>query len=428
MSQPTWIHGFDTDSTRFIRFALAGATGFAVQIALIGLLFNLLGVNYLLATAIAVEVAIIVNYLWHERYTWADRVAGQAGMAGQAGEAGRVGRFIRFNLLTAATSIVGSVLITAVLVESFTLSPMLANVISVIVLSVINFIGADTLVFRSGAAAALILFAAQTSPVRAEAASAEPVGYEATLQAKTIRDFAKYVTSVETRRTREIEKREPFLDVERLSPDQRARAFAALKRGEVIVTRGAAYDSGTNEIEIDGGLVNHWRGTVFVPKVTLDNMLKVLQEPQSDKHKQEDVLSSRVVSRDGDSQKVYLRLRRTKFVTVVYDTEYDVDYKRIAPDRALSNSISTKVVEIENAGTPKERALPEGNDHGYMWRLNSYWRYKQHEDGVLVEIESLTLSRELPAIIGHLIRPIVNSTARESMTRTLASVRARFMS
>ena len=155
-------------------------------------------------------------------------------------------------------------------------------------------------------------------------------------------------------------------------------------------------------------------------------LLKVLQEPQTDKHKQEDVLSSRVVSRDGDSQKVFLRLRRTKFVTVVYDTEYDVDYRRLAPDRALSNSISTKVVEIENAGTPRERALPEGNDHGYMWRLNSYWRYKQIDDGVLVEIESLTLSRNLPAIIGPLIRPIVTSTARESMTRTLASVRARF--
>ena len=165
---------------------------------------------------------------------------------------------------------------------------------------------------------------------------------------------------------------------------------------------------------------------MFVPNVKLDDLLKVLQEPQTDKHKQEDVITSRVVNRDGDSQKVYLRLRRTKFVTVVYDTEYDVDYKRLSPKLALSNSISTKIVEIENAGTPRERALPEGNDHGYMWRLNSYWRYKQVDGGVLVEIESLTLSRDLPAIIGSLIRPIVNSTARESMTRTLASVRARF--
>jgi len=163
-----------------------------------------------------------------------------------------------------------------------------------------------------------------------------------------------------------------------------------------------------------------------VPDVTLDELLKVLQEPQTDKHKQEEVLSSRVVSRDGDKQQVFLRVRRTKWITAVFDTDYDVEYRRLSADRALSNSISTRIVEIENAGTPRERALPEGNDRGLLWRLNTYWRYKQHDGGVLVEIESVTLSRSLPPIIGSLIRPIVNNTARESMTRTLAGIRARF--
>ena len=404
--------------TRFFRFSMAGAAGFAVQMAVVWLLANWADLNYLASTAIAVEAAIVINYFWHEAYTWRDRVPGcrGAGVQGCEGAAVRFVRFGRFNALTALTSIVGSLVITGVLVESFSLSPIFANVISVIVLSVINFIGADTLVFRTTAAMAVVLVASQAH-----------ASEEAILRAKTAQDFAKYVAVVEARRAREIADHGPFLDIERQPAAQLAQTMAALKRGEVIVTRGAATDGSSNEIPIDGGLVNHWRGTVFVPNVKLDALLKVLQEPQTDKHKQEDVLSSRVVSRDGDSQKVYLRLRRTKFVTVVYDTEYDVDYKRLTPDRALSNSISTKVVEIENAGTPRERALPEGNDHGYMWKLNSYWRYKQVDDGVLVEIESLTLSRNLPAIIGPLIRPIVTSTARESMTRTLASVRARFM-
>ncbi|HTH26396.1 MAG TPA: GtrA family protein [Vicinamibacterales bacterium] len=405
------IHRLLADrSVRFVRFSIAGATGFAAQIAIVGVLANLLGIYYLAATAIAVEAAIVINFLWHERWTWRDRT----------GSSGAFPRFLKFNALTAATSIIGSVVITGILVEYFTFSPMLANVISVIVLSVINFVGADSLVFRATATLALVMLVVSAS-------SAQAATEEATLQAKTKADFAKYVAAVEARRTRDITNHEPFLDIERLPAAQLATTLASLKRGEVIVTRGGERDGSGNELSIDGGQVNHWRGTVFVPKVKLDALLKVLQEPQSDKHKQEDVLSSRVVSRDGDSQKVYLRLRRTKFVTVVYDTEYDVDYKRLSPDRALSNSISTKVVEVENAGTPTERALPEGNDSGYMWRLNSYWRYKQFEDGVLVEIESLTLSRNLPAIIGPLIRPIVNSTARESMTRTLASVRARFM-
>ncbi len=275
---------------------------------------------------------------------------------------------------------------------------------------------ASTWIFR----AALVVALASV------ATSAAADTMEALLQARTAKDFARYVAAVEARSAREIDADQAFLDIERQAPAQLARTLAALRKGEIIVARGVARDDASSEIQIDGGLINHWRGTVFVPHVKLDAMLKVLQEPQSDKHKQEEVLSSRVVSRDGDRQKVFLRVRRTKFVTAVYDTDYDVEYRRLDGDRALSNSISTRIVEIEHAGTPRERALPEGNDRGFLWRLNTYWRYKQLDGGVLVEIESLTLSRSLPPFIGGLIRPIVNNTARESMTRTLASVRARF--
>ncbi|MEO7156371.1 MAG: GtrA family protein [Vicinamibacterales bacterium] len=394
---------------RLLRFALGGCGGFVVQVAMPAVLTQWLGVHYLVATMVSVEAAILLNFMWHESWTWRERVVSSSSDRWQ--------RLARYNALTAVTSIAGTAFIVFILVEGFSLPPVIANLISIAALSAVNFVGANALVFRSLAAVAMLTLAL---PAHASG--------EALLQAKTARDFAKYVAAVEARRAQDIANHEPFLDVERQPPSQLARTMAALKRGEVIVSRGAARDASSNEIVIDGGLINHWRGTVFVPNVSVDQLLKVLQEPQSDKHKQEDVLSSRVISRDEHTQKVFLRLRRTKFVTVVYDTEYDVEYRRLPPDRAFSNSISTKVVEIENAGTPNERALPEGDDHGYMWRLNSYWRYKQVDGGVLVEIESLTLSRSLPAIIGPLIRPIVNSTARESMSRTLASVRARFAS
>ena len=396
---------------RSLRFVATGLVGFVAQIAGLAVLTRI-GVHYLVATAIAVEIAILCNFVIHERWTWRDRPAATTG--------DRWARLLRFNWLTAATSIAGSVVLTAVFVEAAGLSPVVANIASVIALGLVNLAAADTLVFR---AAAVVALASVAAPAGADS-------MEAVLQPKTAKDFARYAAAVEARFARDLQKNAPFLDIERQPPPQFARTLAALRRGEVIVTRGVVRDDSSNEIEIDGGMINHWRGTVFVPRVKLDELLKVLQEPQSDKHKQEDVLSSRVVSRspDGDSQKVFLRLRRTKFVTAVYDSEYDVEYRRLAPDRALSNSISTRIVEIENAGTPRERALPEGKDRGYMWRLNSYWRYKQVDGGVLVEIESLTLSRSLPPIIGGLIRPIVNSTARESMTRTLASVRARFIS
>ena len=251
---------------------------------------------------------------------------------------------------------------------------------------------------------------------------------EAILQKKTIEGFNRYAAAVESRIERELRDDSPFLDIERQPAAQLAKSMAALRRGEVIVTRAVARDGASSEIEVEGGMINHWRGTGYVPNVTLDLLLKTLQEPQSDKHKQEDVISSRVVQTGENSQKLYLRLRRTKLITVVYDTEYDTTYRRVAADRAVSSSISTKIVEIENAGTPQERALPEGNDHGFMWRLYSYWRYKQVGDGVVVEVESLTLSRNLPFLFTPFLRPVVNSTARDSITRTLTSMRVRFAS
>ena len=251
---------------------------------------------------------------------------------------------------------------------------------------------------------------------------------EAILQPKTIEGFTRYAAAVESRIDRELRENAPFLDIERQPPAQLQKTMAALRRGEVVVSRAVARDGSASEIEVDGGMINHWRGTAYIPKVKLEVLLKTLQEPQSDKHKQEDVISSRVVATGEHSQKLYLRLRRTKLITVVYDTEYDTTYRRVAADRGLSNSISTKIVEIENAGTPQERALPEGNDHGFMWRLYSYWRYQQVSDGVVVEVESLTLSRNLPFLFTPFLRPVVNSTARDSITRTLTSMRVRFAS
>ena len=395
---------------RFVRFTVAGSAGFVIQLAVVAALTGLTTIHYLAATAIAVEAAILTNYWWHERWTWRDRPAGHAGE--------RWLRLARFNALTAVTSIAGSVIVTAMLVEAAGRSPILANVASVFVLSLVNFIAADRLVFRATAMTMAL--------VMATSASAEPI--EAILQAKTAQDFTRYAAAVESRIDRELRQNEPFLDIERQPAVQLAKTMAALRRGEVVVTRAVARDGAASEIEVDGGMINHWRGTVYVPKVKLDVLLKTLQEPQSDKHKQEDVLSSRVVQTGDNSQKLFLRLRRTKLITVVYDTEYDTTYHRVASDRALSKSISTKIVEVENAGTPQERTLPEGNDHGFMWRLYSYWRYKQVGDGVMVEVESLTLSRNLPFLISPFLRPVVNSTARDSITRTLVSMRVRFAS
>ena len=113
-------------------------------------------------------------------------------------------------------------------------------------------------------------------------------------------------------------------------------------------------------------------------------------------------------------------------MTVAYNTEHTVSFERFGADRAASRSVSTRIAELRDAGTAAEAEKPVGQDRGFLWRLHSYWRYESAPGGVIVELESLTLSRDIPWAIRVMAGPIIDRIARESMTRTLASLRGRF--
>lgn len=388
---------------RWARFTTAGFGGLVVQLGMMAALTEWVHLHYLAATLIAVELAILVNFAWHETWTWRDRPSGSWRE--------RWLRLSRFHVLTGVTSVVGTTVLTALLVETLGLPPLTANIVAVAALGLVNFAGSEALVFRTAAVAALLA-----------AGSADA----ATLQAKTVKDFSRYAAAVEARTSRELTVDGPFLSIDRQPAPKIDAAKGELRRGGVLVTKGSAQDEASHEIEVDGGSIHHWRGVILIPNVKLDHLLRTLKEPAHDKHKQEDVLSSLVLSRNGDALKLFLRLKRTKIVTVVYDSEHDVKYWMVAPERAASSSVSTRIVEVEDAGTPSEHTLPEGNDHGYLWRLNSYWRYQQVDGGVLVELESLSLSRDIPFVFKPFVRPLVDRVARESIRRTLESLRARF--
>src|SRR5258707_816067 len=94
--------------------------------------------------------------------------------------------------------------------------------------------------------------------------------------------------------------------------------------------------------------------------------------------------------------------------------------------RAASTSVATRIAELADADTPEERELPAADDRGFLWRLNAYWRYEEVPGGVIAECESISLSRDVPAFLRYLVNPLIESTARESMTRTLTALRSQF--
>ena len=127
---------------RWIAFGSVGALGFGVQFATLVLLTGWMEANYLLATAIAVELAILNNFFWHQRWTWSDRGGGGAGRV--------VARLLRYNAGTALTSIGGNLALMWVFVSWFEIHYAIANVLSVLALSIANFLYCDRLVFSRG--------------------------------------------------------------------------------------------------------------------------------------------------------------------------------------------------------------------------------------------------------------------------------------
>jgi putative flippase GtrA len=126
-----------TTGMRWLKFNAVGGIGIAVQLLVLTALKTGLHLNYLLATALAVEVAVVHNFLWHERFTWADR----------ARDSGFV-RFLKFNLTTGLCSIAGNVLLMQLLVGGMAVPLLVANGIAIVVCSLFNFAMSERFVFR----------------------------------------------------------------------------------------------------------------------------------------------------------------------------------------------------------------------------------------------------------------------------------------
>ena len=236
---------------------------------------------------------------------------------------------------------------------------------------------------------------------------------------KTVDAFDHYIAAAERRVTEARGKSQTFLQSDTLSAGQRDDMMARLRQGEVVIEK-----QGETPSEIPGGLIHDWVGTVLLPKVTVARVLALVQDyDHLTRYYSPDVMRSRLISRKGDDFQVFMRLRKHKVITVVLDTEYAVHYGRLDATHQYSFSRSTRVSETEDPGTLNEKAVPAGKDHGFMWRLNSYWAFEQVDDGVLVECEAVSLTRDIPTGVAWMIGPFVNTIPRESLQFTLEAMR-----
>jgi hypothetical protein len=229
------------------------------------------------------------------------------------------------------------------------------------------------------------------------------------LKKETADAFDSYIRAFESRLQSQIQQGR-FLWV-----DQATDRSERVHQGQVISEPAI----GRGDTEVPDGLIHDWIGAVFIPGTTLANTLRFVED--YDAHKRfygPEVVDSKLLSRDGNDYKILMRLLKKKILTVVLNTYHDVHYTELDERRWYSRSSSTRITELDG-----ERELPPGQDHGFLWRLNSYWRFEERDGGVYVECEAISLSRGVPLGLGWLVNPIIRSLPQESLANTLRATR-----
>ncbi len=243
------------------------------------------------------------------------------------------------------------------------------------------------------------------------------------LGADTAGAFERYVQLTDARNDLELRRGTGLLWIDSLPDGERAAAYERLRRGDVEVQKLETLDGG-EAIQCPDGLIHHWVGVVFIPGATVDDVLAVLEDyDRQAVYYAPDVEQSKVLSRDGEHFRVFLRFRRHKVITVVLDTEHDVHYFRDAAGLAHSRSSAVRIAEVENPGTATEREKQPGDDDGFLWKMETWWRVEQTDGGVYVQSEVASLTRGIPAGLGWLVGPFVTSIPKETLAFTLEATR-----
>jgi hypothetical protein len=227
------------------------------------------------------------------------------------------------------------------------------------------------------------------------------------------RAFDRYVELTEQRLQRGLNA-EHFLWLDSRAPER-----ARVRNGEMIVLARKASDQG-KDIRIPSGLVQDWYGAIFIPGATVAQVRAVMQDyPNYQNVYRPEVTESRLLSHSGSDYDVFLRLFKKHILTVVLNTTYHVHYGELDARRMYIVSKSTRIAEVKDPKKSNTEEEPVGNDGGYLWRLNSYWRFEEADGGVYAECEAVSLSRDIPFGLGWMIKTFVERFPKESMVNTL---------
>lgn len=234
------------------------------------------------------------------------------------------------------------------------------------------------------------------------------------LSPQTLEAFQRYIVEAEAGMEQTLANG-PFL-----WSSMDSKISARVGQGQIV----AQYWSGDAPVKVADGLIHDWIGVALIPGATVAETLAFIQD--YDNHKniyKPEVIDSRLLARDGNHFQIYLRLLKKKVITVVLDTEHDVQYSSLDPARWLCRSRSTRISEVDDPGTGHEKVLPPDTGYGFLWRMYSDWRFQEQDRGVCVECRVISLTRDIPFALKLVVQPMVKKLPRESLINTLMATR-----
>ncbi len=225
--------------------------------------------------------------------------------------------------------------------------------------------------------------------------------------------FNSYTKTVESRLAQQHQSQNTFLAP--AASDLKS-AETRLRHGELIIEQLTP----SVGADFSGALLHHWRGTAFVPGAKAADFERLIRDfnryPQ---YFSPQVLQAKVLTTSGDRMQASMRVRQQHVITVVMDTTYDITFGQLDVQHGYSISQSTRIDEIGSPGTSTEHALNANEEHGFLWRLNTYWSYEERDGGLYLQIEAVSLTRSIPRGLGWVLQPYIQSIPRESMEFTL---------
>ena len=240
--------------------------------------------------------------------------------------------------------------------------------------------------------------------------------HAARLEPTTSKAWAEYVEAANMRMEQRLNPGNSFLWV-----DEAPARLQKVRSGEIVVSPVGLQ----SPMRVRSGLIHDWIGAVFIPHVSINDVLKVARDYARYKELYRPaVIDSKVIATGEVNDRFsMLLLAKSAFLKTAVDADYEASYVRVDNQRVYRVSRTTRVQEIENYGTPSQHMLNPGEGMGLIWRIATITRYVERDGGVYIEFEVMALSRDIPSSFRWLIEPLVTRASRRSLWVSLRQTR-----